>query len=74
MSIYIVKEGNTVRKDGQDYTAGSRVELEEEEAAAMPWAVENREAEIPDEAITEEPAPEDEAAVDTGKARKGGRK
>ena len=68
MSTYIVKEGNTVRKDGQDYAAGSQVELTEEEAAAMPWAVESGEA------VTEEPAPEKEAPADAGKARRGGRK
>jgi hypothetical protein len=40
MPKYRVKEKNSVTKDTKEYRAGQLVELSEDEAAAMPWAVE----------------------------------
>ena len=40
MPKYQVKKNQTIRRDGKIHAAGSFIELEEEEAAEMPWAVE----------------------------------
>jgi hypothetical protein len=38
MALYNVK--SSIRRNGQNYTAGDTIELPEDEAARMPWAVE----------------------------------